>query len=199
MSRLSKSAVRELAFAGSLILLGALVSWDTHRMEVPQGNTIVSPRAFPYFIAIFVMLTGIGLIISILRGNEGVPEGTEAGDPYVKSDYKTMLLLMAAIGVHVVLLEKAGYVIAATLGFWGVAYAFGSRKPLKDFAISLAFAYAVYITFTKGLQISLPAGPFEVVVNAPVDFLTAVVNVLKDQLGNAVDFVSDSIRKIRGN
>ena len=165
MSRLSKSAVRELAFAGSLNQLGAFVLWDTARMEVPQGNTIVSPRAFPYFIAIFLMLVGIGLIISVLRGNYGVPEGTEAGDPYVKSDYKTMLLLMAAVGVHVVLLEKAGYIIAATLGFWGVTYAFGSRKPIKDFAISLAFACIVYFTFSKGLQIELPAGILDGILN----------------------------------
>ena len=69
-----------------------------------------------------------------------------------------MLLVMAAIGVHVILLEKAGYIIAATLGFWGVAYAFGSRKPLKDFAISLVFSCIVYFGFSKGLQINLPIG-----------------------------------------
>ena len=158
MSKFSQTVKRELAFAGSLVLLGLFVAWDTSRMDIPQGNTIVSPQTFPYFVSIFVALTGIGLIISNLRGNHGIPEGTEKGDPYQKSDYKTMLLVMAAIGVHVILLEKAGYIIAATLGFWGVAYAFGSRKPLKDFAISLVFASLVYFGFSKGLQINLPAG-----------------------------------------
>ena len=38
---------------------------------------------------------------------------------------------------------------------------FGSRKYLKDFAVSLIFALIVYFSFTKGLNINLPAGVFE--------------------------------------
>jgi putative tricarboxylic transport membrane protein len=72
-----------------------------------------------------------------------------------------MAILAMAIGLHVILLEIAGYVVAATLCFWGVAFAFGSRKYLKDLGISLAFAGIVYFSFTKGLNINLPSGFFE--------------------------------------
>jgi putative tricarboxylic transport membrane protein len=72
-----------------------------------------------------------------------------------------MAIVAAAIGLHVVLLEIAGYVIAATVCFWGVAYAFGSRKILKDFFISALFALIVYLSFSKGLNINLPSGFFE--------------------------------------
>ena len=51
--------------------------------------------------------------------------------------------------------------LAATTSFWGVAFAFGSRKFLKDIAISLIFALTVYFAFTKGLQIQLPSGFFD--------------------------------------
>ncbi len=164
LKNLPKQGKGELAFAGSLVLLGLIVIWDTSRMDVPQGSSIISPRIVPYIVAALVVTTGLALIAEVLRGKLGIPEGTEAGDPFVSADRRTMLYLMVAIGVHVILLEKAGYIIAATLGFWGVTFTFGSRKPLKDFAISLIFALTVYFTFAKGLQIQLPKGLLESVL-----------------------------------
>ena len=72
-----------------------------------------------------------------------------------------MSILLASILIHIVLLEPAGYIAAASLTFFGVAYAFGSRKYLKDFLISFAFAVIVYFVFSKGLRIFLPDGIFE--------------------------------------
>ena len=51
--------------------------------------------------------------------------------------------------------------MAAIACFWGVAYGFGSRKPLKDLGISTVFALIVYFAFTQGLNINLPSGFFE--------------------------------------
>ena len=130
-------------------------------MDVPQGSSIVSPQTFPYMVAAFTSLVGFILILDVLRGRLGTPEGDEPGDPFVGANFKTMAIIAAAIGLHVILLEIAGYVIAATVCFFGVAYGFGSRKYLKDFGISLAFALIVYFSFTKGLNINLPSGFFK--------------------------------------
>ena len=130
-------------------------------MDIPQGSSIVSPQTFPYMVAAFTSLVGFVLILDVLRGRLGTPEGDEPGDPFVGANFKTMAIIAAAIGLHVILLEIAGYVIAATVCFFGVSYGFGSRKYLKDFGISLAFALIVYFSFTKGLNINLPSGFFE--------------------------------------
>lgn len=130
-------------------------------MEIPQDNSIVSPQTFPYMVAAFATLVGFGLIISVLRGNHGVPDGDEAGDPFTPLNLNTMAIVATAIGLHVILLEITGYVIAATICFWGVAYAFGSRKILKDLCISGVFALVVYLSFSKGLNINLPSGFFD--------------------------------------
>ena len=130
-------------------------------MDVPQGSSIVSPQTFPYMVAAFTSLVGFVLILDVLRGRLGTPEGDEPGDPFVGANFKTMAIIAAAIGLHVILLEIAGYVIAATVCFFGVSYGFGSRKYLKDFGISLAFALIVYFSFTKGLNINLPSGFFK--------------------------------------
>ncbi|MEN9881874.1 MAG: hypothetical protein RI916_301 [Actinomycetota bacterium] len=130
-------------------------------MDIPQGSSIVSPQTFPYMVAAFTSLVGFILILDVLRGRLGTPEGDEPGDPFVGANFKTMAIIAAAIGLHVILLEIAGYVIAATVCFFGVSYGFGSRKYLKDFGISLAFALIVYFSFTKGLNINLPSGLFK--------------------------------------
>ena len=159
--KISKQAKGELVFASSLFLLGIFVAWDTSRMDVPQGSSIVSPQTFPYMVATFTSLVGIGLIMQVLRGRLGTPEGDEPGDPFLGANFKTMAIIATSIALHVILLEIAGYVIAATVCFFGVAYGFGSRKYLKDLGISLAFALIVYFSFTIGLNINLPSGFFE--------------------------------------
>jgi len=130
-------------------------------MDIPQGSSIISPQTFPYMVAAFTSLVGFGLIIDVLRGRLGIPDGDEPGDPVVPTNYKTMAIVAIAIALHVILLEVTGYVIAATVCFFGVTYGFGSRKYLKDFGISLAFALIVYFSFTRGLNINLPSGFFE--------------------------------------
>jgi len=159
--KISKQAKGELVFASSLFLLGLFVAWDTSRMDIPQGSSIISPQTFPYMVAAFTSLVGFGLIIDVLRGRLGVPDGDEPGDPVVPTNYKTMAIVAIAIALHVILLEVTGYVIAATVCFFGVSYGFGSRKYLKDLGISLAFALIVYFAFTKGLNINLPSGFFQ--------------------------------------
>jgi putative tricarboxylic transport membrane protein len=161
LNKLSKQGKGELAFASSFFLLGIFVAWDTSGMDIPQDNSIVSPQTFPYMVAAFASLVGLGLIVDVLRGKNGVPDGTEPGDPYSPINWKTMGIVAAAIGMHVILLETAGYVLAATVCFWGVAYAFGSRRILKDFLISAVFASIVYLAFSRGLNINLPAGIFD--------------------------------------
>ena len=129
-------------------------------MLVPSGTSVISPKSFSYAIGSFLAITSILLISEILRGNSGVPEGTEAGDPFQKADFKTMAQVVAAICANVILLDLLGFIVAATVSFWGVAYAFGARKYLKDLVIAIIFSVIVYFGFTQGLNINLPAGIF---------------------------------------
>lgn len=100
------------------------------------------------------------LLADILRGNSGLPEGSEAGDPFQKADFKTMAQVVAAISANVILLDLLGFIVAATASFWGVAFAFGARKYLKDLMVAIVFSIIVYFGFTQGLNINLPAGIF---------------------------------------
>ena len=129
-------------------------------MLIPDGTSVISPKSFSYAIGAFLSVTSVLLLTDVLRGNSGVPEGTEAGEPFQKADLKTMAQVVAAISANVILLDLLGFIVAATTSFWGVAYAFGARKYLKDLIVAIIFSVVVYFGFTQGLNINLPAGIF---------------------------------------
>ena len=160
MNKVTQAGKGELAFAGFLLLLGLITIWDTSQMLVPGGTSVISPKSFSYVIGAFLSITSVMLFADVLRGNSGVSEGTEAGDPFQKADFKTMAQVVAAISANVILLDLLGFIVAATVSFWGVAYAFGARKYLKDFMVAIVFSVIVYFGFTQGLNINLPAGIF---------------------------------------
>jgi len=150
--------VGELAFAGSLLLLGLIVLWDTKRMVVPPGSGSVGPQVFPTIIGVFIVAVSLFLTVEVLRGNYGQPEGTEFGEIKTKTDFKTLGTVSASILTYPFLIESAGFVIASTVVFFGVGFAYGARKLIKNLLIAIIFALVVYLTFTKFLSVELPAG-----------------------------------------
>jgi len=68
---------------------------------------------------------------------------------------------LTSIALHILLIQRAGYIAAAAIAFYGVSFAFGSRKFLKDILVAFVFAITVYVVFSKGLRIFLPEGFFE--------------------------------------
>lgn len=153
-----KSIKGELAFAGSLLILGIIVVFDTANMLVPPASGTVGPQIFPYLVSGFLILVSIGIIIQVLRGNLGQPEGTEFGDTIEKTDFKTLLVVAGSMATYPLLIERAGFIVATTVVFFGVSFAFGARNVLKNLAISIVFSAIVYFGFTRGLNVNLPSG-----------------------------------------
>ena len=154
----SKKIGGELAFAGSLLILGLVVLYDTSKMLVPPGSGTVGPQIFPYLVSGFVILISLGLFLQIFRGNLGVPEGTEFGEVVEKTDFKSLAMVAGSMLTYPLLIERAGFIIASSVVFFGVAFAYGAKNFLKNLAISVIFSLIVYFAFSKGLNVSLPAG-----------------------------------------
>ena len=64
------------------------------------------------------------------------------------------------------LINTAGFVIAAAALFVGVARGFGSRRPLRDALLGLAVALAIFVFFVHLLNVNLPAGWLKPVLGA---------------------------------
>jgi putative tricarboxylic transport membrane protein len=148
----------ELTFVGSLFLLGFIVFWDTVTKELPAFNLTVSPKVFPFAIAFLLMGLSALLIVNILRGDRAIPEGLEAGDVIEKSDYKTFSLVLASLFAYLLLIERAGFIIAASITFFGITVAFGNKKHLRAAVFGTLFITVIYYSFTHFLNVQLPAG-----------------------------------------
>jgi putative tricarboxylic transport membrane protein len=156
--KLPQGAKSELTFVGSLFLLGLLVFWDTARSEPPAFNLTISPKVFPYAIALFLMALCAVLFIRILRGDVATPEGLEPGNPIEKSDYKTFAIVLASLFAYLLLIERAGFIVAAFVTFFGITVAFDNKKPVRAAIFGSIFILLIYISFTRFLNVALPAG-----------------------------------------
>jgi len=165
MQRSSRAVKSEFLFATLFTLLGLFVLYDAYTLEESGVYSAVSPKAFEYIIGTFATVVGLLLILEIARGKYGIAEGTDSSTPFLPPDIRTMSIVIVSMAAHILLIERIGYIAAATIAFFGVTYAFGSRKILKDIVISLIFAVVVYVVFSKGLRIFLPEGFFEDLFN----------------------------------
>ena len=127
-------------------------------MLVPPASGTIGPQIFPYLVSGFLILVSLGIIIQILRGNLGQPEGTEFGDTIEKTDFKTLLIVAGTMATYPLLIERAGFVVASTVAFFGVSFAFGAKNTPKNLLVSLIFSLIVYFSFTRGLNVNLPSG-----------------------------------------
>lgn len=159
--KLKEGAKSELAFVGSLFLIGAVTVWDTSRTELPALNMTVKPTLFPYVIGTFLMALCTLLALFILRGNTAVPEGLEPGDPMRKTDIQSFLYVLGSIFSYLVLITHGGFVVATTVSFVGIVFSFGDKRIIRSSVFAFIFSVVVFVSFTHFLHVDLPAGIFK--------------------------------------
>ncbi|MBL8143242.1 MAG: tripartite tricarboxylate transporter TctB family protein [Acidobacteria bacterium] len=71
---------------------------------------------------------------------------------------RTMALVVAGIVLDLLLMDRAGFVIASSVCFWLTARAFDAAHPLRDAGFAIVVSIASYLLFVRMLQLSLPAG-----------------------------------------
>lgn len=67
-------------------------------------------------------------------------------------------LLAAALCGYVYALEPLGFVLASAVFFIAAARILGSRRPVRDIVVAVTLALAIYLAFTRLLDIQLPSG-----------------------------------------
>jgi putative tricarboxylic transport membrane protein len=166
--RLPPSAFRpnlgELLLALAVIVFGLLVVWQTTEIRLTPAYSRVGPRVIPYIVGAGLVLVGVWLAVEAWRGRAAVGAESEDVDPTRPTDWRCLGSLVAALLAYLVLLEPAGFVIASAVLFVGAAVAMGSRRYVRDVTAGIVLAMVLYVGFTRGLGLDLPAGVLEGIV-----------------------------------
>jgi putative tricarboxylic transport membrane protein len=150
--------IGDLLMALAVLALGGWFLKGAFAVRLLTGYDRIGPRFFPLLVAGGLLLCGVLLLIQALRGRRAPLEPTEEMDVRAPADWPAVAILAAALVIDIVLIERLGFVLSSTLLFWGVAFGFGSRHYLRDALSGLALALAAYLTFTRLLDLNLPAG-----------------------------------------
>ena len=147
----------EFALSLGLIALGSFIIFETQGIAEAQSYSGVGPRLFPYLIGVGLTLCGAVLGWQAVSGGwRHLP----IDDNHAAPDWMAFGVVSAGILLHMMLIAWAGFILASALLFVLIARGFGSKRPLRDAIIALLLATIVFLVFTQGLGLNLPAGPF---------------------------------------
>ena len=141
-----------LAIAVLLVAIAAVIIWDTQRLAVAAAYARVGPAAFPYTVA--GALVGLAAWTAIAGWRGGFP----AREPV---EFGPVAWIIAGLVGQMVLLPTAGFSIATGVLFAFTARGLGRGPLWLTIPGGAVFGFLVWLTFTRVLQLSLPAGPLE--------------------------------------
>jgi putative tricarboxylic transport membrane protein len=148
--------VGETIIAVGVLVLAAVVYWQTASIPVSPIYAKVGPTVVPTITALGLGLLGAVLLFEALRGGWQSQEERE-----LAVDHPALLWITAGLILNVLLIVPAGFTLASIIMFVCVARGFGSKAIVRDAAIAAVFALVAYFGFARTLGINIGAGLIE--------------------------------------
>lgn len=164
-----REKVKDLA-AGAVLLGLGLVLLITS-FSIPQGASLgLGPSFMPR------LMSGVLVFFGVLIGLEGMnkkypsedgDEGKqEAGQEKDAKDTKAVVLSLALLLAYILLMKPVGFVLSTTGYIMAQILVFthkteagkGAKAKLTYLTVSAASSVVIYLIFTKGFSLLLPAG-----------------------------------------
>jgi putative tricarboxylic transport membrane protein len=149
----------ELALSLGVLALGLAAAVVAFRLPEAGGYARVGPNFMPKVVAGGLVLLGLWLLAEFASGGwrNRVPD-----DPAERGEHAfhrgAFMWVTAGLAAQMLLIGRAGFVIAAGVLFACVARGFGSTRIARDLAFGLVLGLAVFLFFVRFLNVSLPAG-----------------------------------------
>lgn len=141
-----------LVIAAGLAGLAALLLWDAAGLKQDGGYAGVGPADVPRLIAYGLIVLAVLTVVAGLRGD--LPKAPrQAPAP--------LFWILGGLGLQLVLLHAAGFILSAALLFGFTARGFGQRPLWRNVAVGLVLALVIYGVFDRLLKLNLPGGPLE--------------------------------------
>jgi|SRR5882672_4442989 len=152
----------ELILSLGVLALGLFSTVVAFQLPEAGGYARIGPNFMPKVVAGGLIVLGLWLLGEVLTGGwrEATPD-----DPAERGEHaflpSAFLWVTAALFAQMVLIQYAGFVVAAMVMFACVARGFGSTRIVRDLAIGLVLGLLVFLFFVKFLNVGLPAGWLE--------------------------------------
>jgi putative tricarboxylic transport membrane protein len=118
-------------------------------------SILASAGPYPLFVLAGLALTAVASVLQAVRFTSSETTRTSYK---AWPGWRPIGLLAIAIALNLLLVERAGFVLASAVLFWCTARAFDARHPFRDGAFAMLIAIGAYELFARGLQLQLPAG-----------------------------------------
>ncbi|MDX3106752.1 tripartite tricarboxylate transporter TctB family protein [Nonomuraea angiospora] len=148
----------ELGLAVVVLGLGVLVVIGTLDVSAAASQLGIGPRFFPMLVGGAMVLIGLFYVADVIRGGHGDPEESEDVDVEAPTDWRSVGLVSGIFLAFTALLNVLGWIIGASLLFFGLSLALGAEHKARSAVISVVVGLATYLLFVKGLGVSLPGG-----------------------------------------
>ena len=137
----------------ALVILALIIAYSTSQMKIAPTYAKVGPQVFPYLAAAALGLTGLFFLYqTATRQHDRIIADTD------QTDWRAIAFISAGFLFEILLIEPLGFVLASSVLFVAVAFAFGSRRYLRDVITALVLSTIAYLVFTRLLNLQLPAG-----------------------------------------
>ena len=159
MAHTAKAARAELILSLGVLVFGlaaAVVAW---RLPEGGGYARIGPNFMPKLVSGGLILLGVWLLVERFTGGWREPV---ASDPAARGEHaflpSAFVWVSAGLLAQMVLINSAGFVLAAAVLFACVARGFGSRRWRRDLVLGLVLGLGVFAFFVYFLNVNLPAG-----------------------------------------
>jgi putative tricarboxylic transport membrane protein len=148
----------ECAIAVALLGIGVVVLLDGMHQSASRSASGVGAGFVPTVVGVAIIALSAALMVQIARGRLGQADEAEGDVDVRRTQWVPLAICVAAVLVFIVGVEPLGYVIVSSIVFWLTAWAVGARHIMRTAIIAVVLSLAVYLAFTRLLDIDLPAG-----------------------------------------
>ncbi|GAA3678853.1 tripartite tricarboxylate transporter TctB family protein [Nonomuraea antimicrobica] len=154
----------ELGLAVVVLVLGVLVVVGTLDVSAAASQLGLGPRFFPMLVGGAMVLIGLFYVADVVRGGHAEPEESEDVDAGAPTDWRSVALVSGIFLAFAALLNVLGWIIGASLLFFGLSVALGAEHKVRAAGVSVVMGVVTYLLFVKGLGVTLPGGPLAGVI-----------------------------------
>jgi putative tricarboxylic transport membrane protein len=128
--------------------------------KLGTGNAAPASGVGPYPLVVLtgLALASVAVAFTSLRARADSSSRRARGSPSSRIKGAAIGHIGLAMALCLLLLDRAGFVLASIPLFWLTARAFDATRPARDAVVAVVVSMGAYLLFVRFLQLSLPAG-----------------------------------------